>query len=117
MIREKTGSGARILVLEDDDAQREVLVTLLTRHGYRVDSAASVEQASRLLERSRYDVMIADYELPDGTVLDVHHHAAATIILSGTTGKHLPPGSQFLPKPVNLDRLLRLIARVHPAGG
>ena len=58
------GQRDRVLIVEDERAQREALAQYLTRQGYAVSSAASGEEALGLLERSSHAVLITDLRLP-----------------------------------------------------
>ena len=77
----KTGydfSGARILVAEDNDLNREIAVELLAMTGALVDEARTGAEAVRLFEESSegcYDLVLMDVQMPemDG------HEAARTI--------------------------------------
>ena len=54
-----------ILVLEDEPIQRELLVTILARAGFRVSSATQVSLALSLVKHEHVDLVITDYYLPD----------------------------------------------------
>ena len=54
----------KILVVEDDEDARELLVTVLSNQGASVASAASVEDAITELDRARPDVLVSDVGLP-----------------------------------------------------
>lgn len=53
-----------ILVVEDDRPNRELLVRLLSRHGYMVESVGDGEAALAAVEDTRPDVILLDVELP-----------------------------------------------------
>jgi two-component system, NtrC family, response regulator HydG len=55
---------ARILVVEDEEVVRDLLVKLLTEEGYAVDSVDSGEEALRTLDREFYDLVLLDLNLP-----------------------------------------------------
>lgn len=55
----------RILVVEDEPEMLEFLSRFLTRKGYQVDSAASGEEAWKLMGETVYDLLISDLALPD----------------------------------------------------
>lgn len=61
----------RILVVDDDDAMREMMALALTKEGYRVDSAGSAADGIAVLGETRFDLVIADIYLGDGTGLDL----------------------------------------------
>jgi CheY-like chemotaxis protein len=54
----------RILVVEDDEDARELLVTVLSSQGASVASAASADEAIAELERARPDLLVSDVGLP-----------------------------------------------------
>jgi CheY-like chemotaxis protein len=56
----------RILLVEDHEATRVVLLAILRRRGHRVGSAHSVATALQLASESEFDLVITDVGLPDG---------------------------------------------------
>jgi two-component system KDP operon response regulator KdpE len=66
-----TGAGATVLVVEDDDEQRAVLVRELGSRGYRIQDAADGRTALERWEASRPDVVLLDLGLPDMDGLEV----------------------------------------------
>ena len=67
-------SEKRILLIDDDEV-RELLALALSSEGYAVDTAASAAQALLNLTTSRYDLVIADWRLPDGDGIAVANFA------------------------------------------
>jgi two-component system, OmpR family, KDP operon response regulator KdpE len=63
--------GATVLVVEDDDEVRAVLVRELGSQGYRVQEAADGRTALERWEASRPDVVLLDLGLPDMDGLEV----------------------------------------------
>jgi DNA-binding NtrC family response regulator len=63
--------GGRLLLVDDEAHQREMLSGILERAGYRVETAATAEQALSALERSRFDLVLTDQKMPglDGLAL------------------------------------------------
>ncbi len=61
----------RILVVDDDDAMREMMALALSKEGYRVDRASSAADGIAVLGETDFDLVIADIYLGDGTGLDV----------------------------------------------
>ncbi len=55
-----------ILVLEDDDNVREMISTLLTDAGFRVETATTGWEAIALIEKHPFDMVVADIRLPGG---------------------------------------------------
>jgi CheY-like chemotaxis protein len=59
----------RILLVEDEPAVRDVLAHVLWTEGYHVDAAATFPEAITLLDTVVYDLVIADWRLPEGNGL------------------------------------------------
>jgi len=122
-------SGATILVVEDDEETRKVLVRELGARGYRIDEAADGQTALRRWEVRRPDVVLLDLGLPDVdglTVITRMRREAATpiVILSGRYEERekvaaLERGADdYVTKPFGVDELnarLRVALR-HAAG-
>jgi PAS domain S-box-containing protein len=58
-------SGQRALVADDEAAVRTLLQRLLTRRGFAVDLASDGRLAAQMLERSQYDVILCDVQMPN----------------------------------------------------
>ena len=56
----------KILMLEDDQRLRAIVVRGLMRAGHTVDVAGTVEEARWLRSETRHDVLVLDVMLPDG---------------------------------------------------
>ena len=114
-----------VLIVEDEQCIRDVLVELFETEGVRVESAATLEEAKRVLARVHLDLLVTDIRLggrrdgglqvmaaagvlsPDATVIaltafpdDGNRQASARL---GAT--------HFLEKPVTLERIAELAAR------
>jgi PAS domain S-box-containing protein len=87
---ETCGGNETILVVDDDDVQREVSSQLLSKLGYEVSTVESGEKAIELLQEKPHDLVILDMIMPggiDGTetyqqFLKINPHQKA-IIVSG----------------------------------
>jgi CheY-like chemotaxis protein len=117
------GRSIEVLLVEDHEMTARVMSRLLRQAGYRVTVAADVETAKRLTDEKRFDVVISDLGLPDGTGLDVMKHLRArhgipAIAVSGygmeeDVRQTREAGfSEHLVKPIDLPRLQAAIARV-----
>ena len=61
----------RLLVVEDDEILLDGLKVGLQMCGFTVDAVTSVADADAAIEADRFDAVILDLMLPDGTGLDV----------------------------------------------
>jgi len=61
----------RILVVDDDDAMREMMALALSKEGYRVATAGSAADGIADLGDQQFDLVITDIYLGDGTGLDL----------------------------------------------
>lgn len=57
----------RVLVVEDHEDTRQVLVRLLEHWGFNVSSADSLEHGLDKLRDELFDAIVSDISLPDGT--------------------------------------------------
>ncbi len=55
---------ARILIVEDESAIREMLGYALVKEGFAFDEATDVEQARSLLDKTKPDLILLDWMLP-----------------------------------------------------
>ncbi len=58
-------SKLEILVVDDDEGVRELLLKILTREGYRAEAAASGAEALGQLQKNVYDIMLSDIRMPE----------------------------------------------------
>lgn len=56
---------ARILVIEDNLASRELATYLLSKRGHAVDSAENGAQGLAMAERARPDLILCDLQMPE----------------------------------------------------
>lgn len=57
----------RILLLEDDRSLVDGLSYFLKKNGFALDVARTVQEATALWKENRYDLLLLDVTLPDGT--------------------------------------------------
>jgi CheY-like chemotaxis protein len=62
---------AKILIVDDDDAIRDVLEGLLRREGYEVIGAANGREALAMFASTQLDLVLVDLVLPDVSGLEV----------------------------------------------
>lgn len=78
--------GVHVLVVEDTDDSRELLRMALEYCGALVTTAASADEAKRILENLRPHVLISDIAMPDNG-LDLIREVKA---VAQTRGLHIP---------------------------
>ena len=121
------GTRPRVLYAEDSTASRIVTTAMLKRMGLEVDAVEDGELALRHAEKSSYDVILLDIEMP---VMDGVTAARGIRALGGKTSKtpilalsaFLADSTEFshwrdafdhaLPKPANSNELHRAISGV-----
>ena len=125
--------GASILVVEDDNDIRDLLITLLGIAGYKTTACADAETALDALREGTFDCILTDYALPDRTGGWLLQQASKEGLLDGTPAlvvtAHPSPadvsGFEIVQKPFDLDELVERVRRrldgparrVAPAGG
>ena len=113
----------RILLVEDHDDTRDVLVRLLTRWGHRVTTAGSLAEARGKILGGTFDVLLSDVGLPDGTGCDVitvwreKSHGPAFAMsgygMEADLARTEAAGfSDHLVKPVSAEKLRGLLTRL-----
>ncbi len=124
------GNGETILLVEDDDAVRDIVQRILTSAGYRVLQAARPDAALELCRQPgiRIDALLTDAVMPGMAGLQLIQHVQRlypglpAVLMSGYTGSWLagedsPHGSTpLLRKPFTPPALLRQIREVLVAG-
>jgi DNA-binding NtrC family response regulator len=60
----------RVLIVDDDDELRRMLVEYLTMQGYSALGTRSIQQAQEALRTDTFDLVLADLRLQDGSGLD-----------------------------------------------
>lgn len=124
-----TGKRARILVVEDSEANQMVMLARLERMGCECDAVSSGSDAVRLVNQRRYGLVLADLSLPDMSGLEVavairqSVGEVARVPIVAVTGDTHPRDRErclaagmndYLTKPVDQQELLRVIDRFVP---
>ncbi len=109
-----------ILLVEDHQVSRVALSHLLKRRGYLVSEAGSLQEARQRLSETRFDFLISDVGLPDGSgcelMKSLKHTRTKGIVLSGfgmeeDVAVSLAAGfAQHLTKPVSIQALESALA-------
>jgi CheY-like chemotaxis protein len=110
-------SAPRVLLVDENDDNRELIAMALEAEGYAVDRVASAAEGLDRLRTERYGVVLGHYNLPDRTAVamlkDAQHEGlldgTATLVMSGQPDPVGVRPHELLPKPLDLTRLLTQI--------
>jgi len=117
------GGAATLLVVDDDEAIRFGVGTYFRNHGYTVHEASDCVGAELAFRKSHPHLVIADYELPDGTALDLLprirrlDEQVPVVLLTGHGSVDLAVqaikegAEHFLTKPVAMSALELVVER------
>jgi putative two-component system response regulator len=84
---EKAGMVHRVLLAEDNEINREIMLSQLQAAGFTVDTAANGEEALKKFSRGKYDLVLTDLEMPE---LDGYGLADAIRGLEAGAGRSIP---------------------------
>ncbi len=113
----------RILVVDDEAAQRDILGGFLRKQGYEVREAASGPAALALLRAETVDLLITDVKMPGMSGLDLLREARAlnpelpTLVLTAygsitdAVMAMRDGAADYLTKPVDLDAVLHRVRK------
>jgi DNA-binding response OmpR family regulator len=116
---------ARVLVVEDFEQLRDMLIDGLAHAGFAVDGAGSVPEALDLRPES-YDVLVVDRRLGQALGTDLFHTLVARdagvasrfiLMTAGGSAIDLPTEVPVLLKPFRIAALVDAIRRLHPGPG
>jgi len=119
---------ARILVVDDDSTFCLMLKTFLGKHGHKVIEAFSFNEAVKQVKGNNFDVVLADYRLPEHTGMEVLAEAkrksqdTVVIMMTGYADirmavKAIKQGAyDYVTKPINPDEILAAINNALPDG-
>ncbi len=114
-----------LLIVDDDDEFRQILVSRFLRHGFRVRDAADAEEAMSLAESREFDVAVFDMMMPGVSGLQLleqfkrTHVDCEVIMLTGqgtiqTAVEAMKLGAyDYLTKPFPMKGLELLIEKAH----
>jgi CheY-like chemotaxis protein len=118
-----------VLVVDDDDAVRAAMVSLLEQAGHTTCWASTGDGALKLLRSERVDLMLLDIGLPDRNGLEVRREqlsdvdiaSVPVIVVSAlspedvramSTSNPMATVQLIMSKPVDGDMLLRAIGHI-----
>ena len=112
------GQGEKILVVDDEERQREIACGMLTKLGYSAEAVSSGEEAIEYLKETPIDLLVLDMVMPKGLngcetyeeIIKIHPNQKA-IIASGfsetedvKTAQKLGAG-KYIKKPYILEKI------------
>ena len=114
-------TGARVLVMDDDEFLRSVIVERLEREDHEVEEAGSLEEARAAVEGAAPDLALLDLKLPDGSGVELLEELTestdAVCVMMTAHGtvesavEALKLGARdYLEKPFSMDRLMTTVS-------
>jgi PAS domain S-box-containing protein len=118
----------RILIVEDNEVNRQLALLLLQKLGYRADVAANGIEAIEAVDRQPYDVVLMDVEMPEMDGLEASRRiremkpqtrpwivAVTANALHGERERCLQAGmDDYITKPLHLDELVAALRGASP---
>jgi DNA-binding response OmpR family regulator len=111
----------KVLVVDDDDSTRHMILAVLRREGFAADAAASGDEALSLLETTDYSAVVLDVVMPGISGIEVMrqlasrgHHTKCVVLMSAGTESTLddaPPALLHtkLRKPFNIKDVVEAV--------
>ncbi|HEY4745213.1 MAG TPA: response regulator, partial [Desulfuromonadaceae bacterium] len=112
-----------ILIIDDEENLRHMLAVMLTRQGYRTDTAADGQEGLRLVREQVYDFILCDIRMPemDGKTFlarTLAEHVASPVIMMSAYGtvdtavECLKMGAyDFISKPFKKDEIVMVLKK------
>ena len=117
------GYRANVLVVDDEQIVCDSCRKVLSQHGHNVQTALNGREALRKVEQDKYDVLIADWKMPEIDGMEVlrivkkNHPDIVVIMITGypsveSAVKAMRLGvSNYVPKPLDPDELSRTLQK------
>jgi CheY-like chemotaxis protein len=114
----------QLLLVEDDDPNRDALIEILDVQGFEVTACSTAEQALDQLVATRFPLVLTDCHLPGESGGWLLREAFArglleprrAVILTAHPSVAAPEGVPVLRKPFDYDALTTLLTRMVGAG-
>lgn len=71
LARPSSGDAGRLLVVDDNDLNRDMLARRLSRRGYEVESAPDGQTAKKMVAEGNFDLVLLDWMMPGLSGIDV----------------------------------------------
>ena len=120
---ESISESTRILVIDDEQVVRDLLIAVLSESGYNVDGMQDARKALQALESEHYDLMLVDIHMPGMNGMEFFQALALResasvskiIFITGSAGEPEiadfleRTGRPVLAKPFDLNNLESLV--------
>lgn len=127
-LRHESGTGAKILLVEDDPVNMKVISTMLRKSGMTVETAANGRKAVEKLSNEEFDLVLMDIQMPemDGVsatkiirnspkfdaVSKIPIIALTAYVMSGDKEKFVEAGmDDYISKPVDYKILMDKVSK------
>ena len=113
-----------ILLVEDEFDQRNLIESILVSQGYKVKAVASAEDAVKLIERNKYEVVVSDWKLPGmngeellDKIKNISPDSGFILITAHSDASHAiniirAGADEYLPKPFDKQSLLFALSKL-----
>lgn len=115
----------KVIVVEDNPLNMELVVEMLTAFGFEVETAVNGEDAVKMAEKKVYDLIVMDIELPgmDGVAATRiirskpgYEHTPAIALtaysMKGDRERFLAEGfDEYVPKPVDVTAFMKVLEK------
>lgn len=113
-----------ILIIDDEQSQREILSGFLTKKGYKVSTAQSGAEGIKIINEKSIDIILSDYKMPEMTgieILDkvskINPEISFVIITAYGTVENAVKAMRmgaydYISKPIDLDELELLLNKI-----
>jgi CheY-like chemotaxis protein len=108
-------SGAKILVVDDSEANQGLLHSTLTPHGFMVTLASNVDEAIELSSRATPDLVLCDVHIGRRHGLDVLRHVRAVPALNAVPFAFITATAHWLDPDVLASGVLVIRRPIEPA--
>ncbi len=115
----------KVLVVEDNPLNMELVVEILNMHGFIVHEAIDGEEAIKKFEKENYDLILVDIELPgiDGVEVtkiiknknkEIPVIALTSYAMKGDKERFLAAGfDEYMSKPLDVTAFLKRLEKYH----
>ncbi|WP_457642579.1 sigma-54-dependent transcriptional regulator [Persephonella sp.] len=111
----------KILLIDDEESIIKVIKKILEDNGFYVDTAKNKKEAVSKINKGKFNIILSDYRLPDGTGIEILEHfrekdsSTPFIIITaygsinGAVEAMQKGASHYIAKPIDADNLLKIL--------